>query len=74
MQNPRHILRRGASLCLRVFGKRVKLKLQNLNGVADLEQLTDLPPGVSIEVLQPARYRFRRRNHTSSVHLPLAVR
>ena len=74
MPRPRYVLRRGSSLCVMVGPKRIKLKLQNLNGVADLEKLTDLPSGVSIAVLEPARYRFRRRNNRTSIHRPLAVR
>lgn len=70
----KYVLRRGASLRLRVGGKIAKLKLQDLNGVANLELLTALPEGLSIEVLQPARHRFRRRNHTPHLHRPLTVR
>lgn len=69
----RLVLRRGASLCVIVHGKRIKLKLQALSGVAELEQLTDLPPGVSIMVLRPSRQRFRRRKRTR-IHRPLMTR
>ena len=68
-----YVVRRGASLRLRVGTKIAKLKLQNLNGVANFKLLTPLPDGLSIEVVQPARHRFRR-GHASNIHRPLAVR
>lgn len=51
-----------------------KLKLQNLNGVADFELLEALPKGVVLEVIQPRGFLRKRRRRAPKIHQPLAVR
>lgn len=69
----RYRVRRGGYLRLRVGTKVAKLKLQQLNGVAEFELFGTLPEGLALEVTEP-KYFARRRRHAAKINRPFTVR